>query len=68
MDDLLYGTDTVEEATLQISQIMSALLAGQFPLTQWMTNNNEVLKDIEEKDRIFSYYESSIISRKTTLS
>lgn len=52
MDDLLTGADTVKEAQQQIQKILTTLNAGKLPLTKWITNNPEILKDIDSKDII----------------
>ena len=55
MDDLFHGTDTIEQYQNQIKNIINTLEAGKLPLTKWVSNDNEVLKYINDKDKISAY-------------
>ncbi|XP_022817932.1 uncharacterized protein LOC111350544 [Spodoptera litura] len=51
MDDLLSGTDTVDEAITLSLELTHTLKRGGFILTKWASNSIEVMKSIEEDKR-----------------
>lgn len=51
MDDLLSGTDTVDEAITLSQELSHTLKKGGFILTKWASNSIEVMKSIEEDKR-----------------
>lgn len=49
MDDLLTGADSKEEALVIREQVMAMLQKGGFILRKWASNNEDLVKDIQEK-------------------
>lgn len=53
MDDLLTGGDHADEVIELVQDLQKVLKAGKFPLRKWISNDNDVLKSIDEKVRAF---------------
>lgn len=49
MNDLLYGTQSVNEAQDTIRKATETLGKTQFPLTKWTPNRKEVLRHVNER-------------------
>ena len=50
MDDLLTGSDTIEEAAKLCQQLLRLLLRGQFPLRKWSSNDLRVLENLPKEN------------------
>ncbi|XP_072403142.1 uncharacterized protein [Diabrotica undecimpunctata] len=48
VDDLLTGSDSLEDLILNCKQVSEILSKGCFPLRKWMSNNSSFLKSIQE--------------------
>lgn len=55
VDDLLSGADTIEQCQQDIKNISSTLDAGHLPLTKWMANDEEILRNVPADKRLDSY-------------
>ena len=51
VDDMMAGADTVEEAIIAKSQLISMFASGGFNLTKWTSNNAELLETIPIEHR-----------------
>ncbi|XP_029175788.1 uncharacterized protein LOC114944167 [Nylanderia fulva] len=51
VDDILTGTDTLDEAQALRDELIGLCTAGGFPLSKWSANANAILKDIPEERR-----------------
>ena len=56
MDDLLSGSDTIEECQIDIKSIYSTLEAGKFPLTKWMSNDRLIPLQNDKSYQISLFY------------
>lgn len=65
VDDFVYGADTVEECKELITQVTHTMAQGQFPLTKFMSNDPEVLREIPEEKKITSYAKDNVEKFKT---
>lgn len=59
MDDLFHGGDSIQECQEQIKKITKTMDAGNFPLTKWVSNNEDVLANIDSTKKIEAYEEIS---------
>lgn len=55
VDDLLYGGDTINECQDLINKITTTMGKGGFPLTKWLSNNADVLKNVPPS-KLLSHY------------
>ena len=60
VDDCLFSTSTVEEGVSLIRSISHILEKAGFHLTKWMSNNEEILSAVPEKDRAKSFVAASL--------
>lgn len=51
VDNIHSGGNTVEEAQEKVRQTRDLLMAGGFPLQQWIANQEDILNDIPESQR-----------------
>ncbi|XP_062713718.1 uncharacterized protein LOC134290572 [Aedes albopictus] len=51
VDDVISGTDTIEEAVESCHQLQALLGKGGFPVHKWCANNELILADIPESER-----------------
>lgn len=55
MDDLFHGGDTLEECRHQMYHINRCLSSAKLPLTKWVSNDPDVLREIEPSRKLDSY-------------
>ncbi|XP_073955673.1 uncharacterized protein [Choristoneura fumiferana] len=53
VDDVICGSDSVDQLQDLKQQLINLLKLGSFTLHKWCSNNTEILKNIEEKQRYF---------------
>lgn len=53
MDDLLTGSDKSDEVIQLVSELQLLLAKGKFPLRKWISNDEEVLKSIDDSIKAF---------------
>ena len=50
VDDLITGTDKIEEGKRVVSEVSKLLSSTGFRLTKWNSSNREILSEIPDKD------------------
>lgn len=65
VDNLMSGAHDLQYATKKISEIIGVLHEGGFVLRKWASNENDVLKDVPQRDREIS--ENKLIPFDTTI-
>ena len=50
VDDLITGTDKIEEGKWVVSEVLKLLLSTELRLTKWNSCNREILSEISDKD------------------
>jgi len=61
VDDILTGSNTLQDALLLKSELIALLRRGGFELKKWASNNSEILKDIFEPDKEIKLNETDAI-------
>jgi len=61
VDDILTGSNTVQEVLLLKSELISLLNLGGFELKKWASNHPDVLKDVFESNKEIKFTENDAI-------
>lgn len=65
VDDIVGGSNTIEEARTQIDQIINLCMAGGFPIQKWISNHPDTLSNVPQ-ERLFEAL-SKPMSENTTV-
>lgn len=60
IDDLFHGADTILDCQQQIDDIIAVLNKGRLPLTKWMSNNTDVLENVDESRKLKAFLDFSL--------
>lgn len=65
MDDLLHGTDTIEQGRKIVSELILLMKKGGFNIREWSSNEQKILQDIKTQesksdDKIFTFKTDNI--------